>query len=80
MCKVVDEYAKDYAKQQYEEGEWTKLIQQVCKKLKKGKFISVIADELEETEENISRIVSVAQKYEPEYDIETICEELLYSE
>lgn len=80
MCKVVDEYAKDYAKEYAKDCVYSNLIQLVCKKLEKGKSISVIADELEETEENISRIVSVAKKYEPEYDVKAICEELLYSE
>lgn len=62
------------------EGELMRLIQQVCKKIQKGKTISEIADELEESEETISRIVYIAMKYAPEYDIEAICEELLSEE
>ena len=59
------------------EGDWRRLTQQVCRKLQKDKSISEIADELEETEETIDRIVTIAKRYEPDYDVETICKELL---
>ena len=59
------------------EGDWRRLTQQVCRKLQKGKLISEIADELEETEETIHRIVTIAKQYEPDYDVEAICKELL---
>ena len=48
------------------------LIEQVCKKLKKGKDIPTIADELEEDVAHISVICSAAEKYAPDYDAEKI--------
>ena len=59
------------------EGDWRRLTQQVCRKLQKGKLISEIADELEETEETIHRIVTIAKRYDLDYDVEAICKELL---
>ena len=59
------------------EGEWMTLIRLICKKLQKGKSISEIADELEETEETINRIVTIAKRYDLDYDVEAICKELL---
>ena len=55
------EYAKD-------EGGERKVIQMVCKKLKKGKTPEIIAEELEENPEEIQRICEVAEGFAPEYD------------
>lgn len=49
-------------------GENKKLVEQVCKKLRKGKNVVCIADELEEAIENVEAICAVAQNYAPEYD------------
>ena len=59
------------------EGEWLSFIQLVCKKLAKGKSVAEIADALEESEEKINQIVTVAEQYAPEYDVEAIYGELL---
>jgi len=45
-----------------QEGENQKLAEQITKKLAKGKSVAVIADELEETEETIERMIK-------EYDL-----------
>ena len=58
-----------------EQGADRKIIDQVCKKLKKGKTVSCIAEELEESLEGIEIICEVAKKYAPNYDIDKICEE-----
>ena len=50
-------------------GQLTNLINQVCKKLQKGKLNEQIADELEEDLENINRIVEAAKQFAPEYDV-----------
>ena len=50
------------------EGEDRKLIKQICCKLRKGKSISQIADELEEDEVRIKAICDAAEKYAPDYD------------
>ena len=46
-----------------EEGEWKKLITQVCRKLTKGEDIAAIADMLEETPETIRMIADIAAKH-----------------
>ncbi len=57
--------------------DWSlQLINQVCKKLKKGKDASVIADEVKEDQEYVETIIEVAPKYAPKYDAEKIQEEL----
>ena len=53
------------------------LIRLVCKKLQKDKSVPEIADELEESEETIRRIVTIAKQYDSDYDIDMICKELM---
>ena len=60
-----------------EEGEWISLIQMVYKKLKKGKVVSEITAELEESEERIGKIVTTIEQHTPEYNVEAICKELM---
>ncbi len=52
------------------------LVNLICKKLKKGMSISQIADAVEE---KVQDIVDIAQKYAPNYDVEKIVEELLWT-
>ena len=81
--KASEEWRREYMTLQIllddtrKEGEWMTLIRLICKKLQKGKSISEIADELEETEETINRIVTIAKRYDLDYDVEAICKELL---
>ena len=51
-----------------EQGDELRLIRQVCRKLKKGKSIEQIADELEEEEARIQVLCDVACDFAPEYD------------
>ena len=53
------------------------LIELICKKLKKGKSVPQIADELEEDEAAIQAIVNAAEKYAPDYDVEKIVKDVL---
>lgn len=46
-----------------EMGEVLKLIEQVCKKMQKGKTVEEIAESLEEPEETIEKIYKIALKY-----------------
>ena len=48
----------------------------ICKKLKKNKDITQIADELESDIEHISEICNVAKKFAPDYDVDAIYAEL----
>lgn len=59
------------------EGESKKLIQQVCKKLQKGKTPEAIADDLEEDISIISEICKTAGRFAPNYDYNAIYQELL---
>ena len=54
------------------EGEECKLIEQVCKKLKKEKSVEIIAEELEEEAEKIQSICEAAVAYAPEFDCEKV--------
>lgn len=58
------------------QGRLEKLVEQVCKKLAKGYTTAEIADMLEETPDSIQEIVSVAQNYAPEYDMDEIYKEI----
>ena len=49
------------------------LIDLICKKLIKGKSVEQIADDLEDTVENITIICEVANEFAPDYDIEENC-------
>ncbi|MBR6159980.1 MAG: Rpn family recombination-promoting nuclease/putative transposase [Lachnospiraceae bacterium] len=51
-------------------------IELICKKLKKGKDVATIADEIEESEEYVSNICKIAEEYAPEYDVDKILEKL----
>ena len=76
MCEALRELMADdlnnAEKQGIEQGADKHIVEQVCKKLIKGKTISTIAEELEETESTIKDIVSCAKKYAPEYDSEAV--------
>ena len=53
-------------------GEDRMLMRQIFRKLRKGKSIAEIADDLEEDEVRIKVICDVAQKYAPDYDEEKV--------
>ncbi|MCM1262072.1 MAG: Rpn family recombination-promoting nuclease/putative transposase [Butyrivibrio sp.] len=58
------------------EGKIEAKIEQVCRKLKKGKTLETIAEELEEDNiDTVQRICDIAKKYAPNYDVEGILEE-----
>lgn len=68
-------YAQMLREEGVEEGELKKVIEQVCKKLRKNKTPKLIAEELEEEEFMIKKICEVANKYAPDYEIDKICDE-----
>ena len=52
-----------------EEGSDYHLINQVCKKVRRGKTVDVIASEVEESEEAIGQLVDIIMTFRPdEYD------------
>lgn len=60
----------------YSRGETSKLVSQICRKLRKGKSAEIIADELEDDLETVKRICQVAEGFGPGYDVQEICEAL----
>ncbi|HJF93614.1 MAG TPA: 3-isopropylmalate dehydrogenase [Lachnoclostridium phocaeense] len=76
MCEALRELFADELQeskaQGKEQGEETKLISLVCKKIRKNKAVSVIAEELEEPEEKISLICETARQFAPDYDADQI--------
>lgn len=58
-------------------GQTKQLIFQIIEKIKKGKSISQISDELETDISIIETIYNVAVKYSPDYDADNILEEFL---
>lgn len=77
MASILSEFDEvGYAQMLREEGQEKKLIEQVCKKLRKDKSPELIAEELEEEESVIKEICEKAKKYAPEYDIDKIYEDL----
>ncbi len=55
------------------------LIELICKKLMKNKSIDIIAEEVEESVDDIMPICEVAAKYAPDYDVDAIYDELYNS-
>jgi len=58
------------------EGGMEKLVEQVCRKIAKGKAPEMIAEELEEDLEEVQRIYNVAIMYVPDYNAEEILQKL----
>ena len=54
------------------EGQRRQLIEGICKKLRKGKDIEIIAEELDENISIVEKIYEIAQNFAPEYDVEKI--------
>lgn len=55
-------------------GKDTKLIELVCKKMRRGKTVAAISDELEEEVEWIQQICEMASAFAPEYDSDRVVE------
>ncbi len=73
--QVIDYETKVIYRHGLEQGVANHLIEQICKKLSKGKTFDVIAEELEEPVDKIKAICEVAQNHAPEYNPdEILCE------
>ena len=74
MCKAMEDWAAEEREEgrlegrleSRLEGEENKLVEQICKKLAKGKNVAIIADEVEETEEIVKQLME-------KYDLNTCC-------
>ncbi|MCI9079661.1 MAG: hypothetical protein HFH68_12210 [Lachnospiraceae bacterium] len=74
--KVLEYEAKTILKTGIEQGMERALVFMVVKKIKKGKGIEIIAEELEEDKEKIGKIFYAAMEAAPGYDIDKICDTL----
>ncbi|MDO4328969.1 MAG: hypothetical protein Q4C66_06500 [Lachnospiraceae bacterium] len=81
MCNALRELFADELNEReakgLAEGEARTLILQICKKIKKGKPIETITEELEVELSTVSEICMIAQKYAPDYDCTSIYQELV---
>nr|MCR5801175.1 transposase [Lachnospiraceae bacterium] len=59
------------------QGEERKIIEQICKKLRKNKTIEQIADELEEEVSYVASVCKAASGFAPEYDFEKVVEAIV---
>ncbi len=57
-------------------GERKTMIELVCKKLQSGKSAKTIAKEIERSESFSRKVIKVARKYYPDYDVQKIFDEL----
>ena len=55
-----------------EQGEDRHLVEQICKKLRRGKDVEQIADELEEDIIKVKLICDMAKEYSPDYDFDKV--------
>ena len=91
VCKAIDDMIQEAVQEKetqmrktiedkFFEGEQNgaqkKLIELICKKVKKDKPVAVIADELEENVNDIQHIYDKVVKYAPEYNVDLICREM----
>lgn len=71
-----DEGYEDGFNDGFNDGESTKLIEQICRKLRKNKAPVTIANELEEDLNTIQHICDVAKSFAPEYEANEILKKL----
>lgn len=83
-CRTLSDYMKFVDKVRRSQktlgqGLQKKRVELVCRKLKKGKPIEQIAEELEESTEELQPIINTAERFAPDYDVDRIMEEIARS-
>ena len=73
-AEVMEMFREDGKKEGIKEGENKLLIEQICKKLAKGKSVDVIADEVEKPVNKVQMICNVIGEISPDYDVDKIYE------
>lgn len=58
-------------------GAERKIIDLICKKLRRGEDVEQIAYEVEEDIVRVQMICNIADKYAPDYDVKKIVEEVM---
>lgn len=72
LQEMMEDEFEEGKKQGIEQGTDRHLIEQICKKLSKGKDTETIADEVEEDLDVVQTICNVAGSYAPDYDLDAI--------
>lgn len=72
MRSAIDIYWEKGIEQGIEQGEDRHLVEQICKKLRRGKDVEQIADELEEDIVRVKLICEMAKEYYPDYDFDKV--------
>lgn len=60
----------------FKQGILRNRLELICRKLKKGKSAEQIAENLEENPETLQSIIDTAERFAPEYDMDSILQEL----
>lgn len=68
VCQAIDELIQDGKEEGRNEGAEQKLVQLVCKKLKRNKSFETIVDETEEEEKIIQPIYETALSFAPQFE------------
>ena len=76
MCQAVMEWRAELKESGRNEGRNLRAIEQVKKKLQKGKDIETIVEELEETRENVEQIIAAIEKCGLDEDASEIYEQM----
>ena len=74
--KQMENAKQEWFKEGRAEG-YRRLVSSIIKKLQKNKSLEQIADELEESIEDIQPIYDIVKKHAPEYDVDAITAEVL---
>lgn len=65
-----------YIEESREEGSEKRLIDLICKKLRRGKDVPQITDEVEEDQIRVQMIYDIAERFAPDYDSKQVYEAL----
>lgn len=61
-------------------GSSRRLVEQVCRKMRKGKPAVLVADELEEDYQTVAQICGIAEEFAPGYDEGAVWQKYLEEE
>ena len=75
--ETMEMFRKEALTEGQKQGRLKLKISLICKKLKKHKTVEEIAEDLEESIDEVSKICKIAEKYAPQYDEQAILQELV---
>ena len=72
MVDIFDVYEKRGEKRGEERGEERHLVEQICKKLRRGMEVEQIANEVENDVVRVQMICNIAERFAPDYDVKEV--------